>query len=163
KLDRGDETVPSQADDVYADGRNGLELHNDYPRLYVRTYDETLQMVRSDDWVTMTRPGYAGSQSFGIYWGGDITGANNFGIAPGTDAGLRRALISLQRMAFMGFPNWGTDPGGYYQFKQTSLRAGSSSAPCARSWRSAGRCASATAPTVRTRRGTCRPSRTTIK
>src|SRR5262245_1712663 len=123
KLDRGDETVPSQAADVYADGRNGLELHNDYPRLYVQTYDQTLQMVRPDDWVTMTRPGYAGSQAFGIYWGGDITGANNFGIGPGTDAGLRSALISLQRMAFMGFPNWGTDTGGSYQFKQRDVFA----------------------------------------
>src|SRR5262249_45104635 len=61
KLDRGDETVPSTAADVYADGRNGLQLHNDYPRLYVRAYAERLQAVRPDDWVTMARPGYAGS------------------------------------------------------------------------------------------------------
>jgi alpha-glucosidase (family GH31 glycosyl hydrolase) len=123
KLDRGDETVPSQPDDVYADGRNGLELHNDYPRLYVQTFHDTLQRVRPDDWVTMTRPGYAGSQAFGLYWGGDITGANTFGTGAGTDKGLRSALISLQRMAFMGFPNWGTDTGGYYQFKQRDVFA----------------------------------------
>jgi alpha-glucosidase (family GH31 glycosyl hydrolase) len=123
KLDRGDETVPSAAGDVYADGRNGLELHNDYPRLYVKSFHDALQAARPDDWVTMTRPGYAGSQAYGIYWGGDITGANTFGTGLGTDKGLRSALISLQRMAFMGFPNWGTDTGGYYQFKQRDVFA----------------------------------------
>src|SRR5262245_22429392 len=123
KLDRGDETVPSKPEDVYADGRNGLELHNDYPRVYVQTYRDALQAVRPDDWVTMTRPGYAGSQAYGLYWGGDISGANGFGTGPGTDKGLRSALISLQRMAFMGFPNWGTDTGGYYQFKQRDVFA----------------------------------------
>ena len=123
KLDRGDETVPSKPADVYFDGRNGLALHNDYPRLYVKAYADVLQMVRPDDWLTVTRPGYAGSQAYGLYWGGDITGANTFGTGAGTDKGLRSALISLQRMAFMGFPNWGTDTGGYYQFKQRDVFA----------------------------------------
>jgi alpha-D-xyloside xylohydrolase len=123
KLDRGDETVPSHAADVYFDGRNGLELHNDYPRLYVKAYTDVLQAERPDDWVTMTRPAYAGSQAYGLYWGGDITGANGFGASTGTDKGLRSALIGLQRMAFMGFPNWGTDTGGYYQFKQRDVFA----------------------------------------
>lgn len=123
KLDRGDETVPSEPTDIYFDGRNGLELHNDYPRLYVQAYHDTLQAVRPDDWVTMTRPGYAGSQAYGLYWGGDTTGANAFGVGDGTDKGLRSALISLQRLAFMGFPNWGTDTGGYYQFKQRDVFA----------------------------------------
>jgi alpha-glucosidase (family GH31 glycosyl hydrolase) len=123
KLDRGDETVPSKATDVYFDGRNGLALHNDYPRLYVQAYAEVLQAVRPGDWVTMTRPGWAGSQAYGLYWGGDITGANTLGNGAGTDKGLRSALISLQRMAFMGFPNWGTDTGGYYQFKQRDVFA----------------------------------------
>ena len=123
KLDRGDETVPSQPTDIYFDGRNGLELHNDYPRIYVKAYTDVLQTVRPNDWVTMTRPGYAGSQAHGIYWGGDTTGANAFGTGDGTDKGLRSALISLQRLAFMGFPNWGTDTGGYYQFKQRDVFA----------------------------------------
>ncbi|MGH7785486.1 MAG: TIM-barrel domain-containing protein [Candidatus Binatia bacterium] len=123
KLDRGDETVPSLATDIYFDGRNGLQLHNDYPRLYVKTYHDALQAARPDDWITKTRPGYAGSQAYGLYWGGDITGANFFGTGAGTDLGLRSALISLQRLAFMGFPNWGTDTGGYYQFKQRDVFA----------------------------------------
>jgi alpha-D-xyloside xylohydrolase len=123
KLDRGDETVPSKVTDVYFDGRNGLALHNDYPRLFVKAYADVLQTVRPDDWLTVTRPGYAGSQAYGLYWGGDITGANTLGSGDGTDKGLRSALISLQRMAFMGFPNWGTDTGGYYQFKQRDVFA----------------------------------------
>src|SRR5262249_3365421 len=123
KLDRGDETVPSEASDIYFDGRNGLELHNDYPRIYPKAYTDVLQTVRRDDWVTMTRPAYAGSQAYGVYWGGDVTGTNTFGTGAGTDKGLRSALISLQRTAFMGFPNWGTDTGGYYQFKQRDVFA----------------------------------------
>jgi alpha-D-xyloside xylohydrolase len=123
KLDRGDETVPSLPTNFFFDGRNGLELHNDYPRLYVTAYTDVLQRVRGDDWVTMTRPGYAGSQAHGLYWGGDITGANGFGLQAGTDKGLRSAIIALQRLAFMGFPNWGTDTGGYYQFKQRDVFA----------------------------------------
>ena len=115
--------MPSKPEDVYFDGRNGLELHNDYPRLYVQSYRDALQAARPDDWLTVTRPGYAGSQASGIYWGGDVTGANGFGTGPGTDKGLRSAFISLQRMAFMGFPNWGTDTGGYYQFKQRDVFA----------------------------------------
>ncbi len=121
KLDRGDETVPSTAADIYFDGRNGLEVHNDYPRMYVKAYHDELQSRIPNDWVTMTRPGYAGSQAYGLYWGGDITGANLFGTGSGTDKGLRSAIISLQRLAFMGFPNWGTDTGGYYQFKQRDV------------------------------------------
>jgi alpha-D-xyloside xylohydrolase len=123
KLDRGDEAVPSMASHLYADGRTGLALHNDYPRLYVRAYHDALQARIPDDWVTMSRPGYAGSQAWGLFWGGDITGAESFGTGPGTDKGLRSALISLQRLAFMGFPNWGTDTGGYYQFKQRDVFA----------------------------------------
>jgi alpha-D-xyloside xylohydrolase len=123
KLDRGDETVPSAATDVYADGRNGLQLHNDYPRLYVKAYAERLQALRPNDWVTMTRPGYAGSQSYGLYWAGDVTGADGFGVGPGTDKGLRSSFISLLHLAFMAFPNWGTDIGGYYQFKQRDVFA----------------------------------------
>lgn len=123
KLDRGDETVPSDADDIYSDGRNGLALHNDYPRLYVQAYTDALEATRPGDWVTMTRPGYSGSQARGLYWGGDITGADTLGTGAGTDKGLRSALISLQRLAFMGFPNWGTDTGGYYQFKQRDVFA----------------------------------------
>jgi alpha-D-xyloside xylohydrolase len=121
KLDRGDETAPSAITDVYFDGRNGLQLHNDYPRLYVKAYADRLQAVLPDDWVTMARPGYAGSQAYGLYWGGDTTGAELFGLNAGTDKGLRGAILSLQHLAFMGFPNWGTDTGGYYQFKQRDV------------------------------------------
>ena len=67
-------------------------------------------------------------------------------------------------MAFMGFPNWGTDTGGYYQFKQRDVFARwlEFSAFCP-IMEIGGALASATAPTVRTHRGTCRRSRTTTR
>ena len=42
---------------------------------------------------------------------------------PGTDLGLRSAIISQQRAAFMGYPIWGSDTGGYYQFKHREVFA----------------------------------------
>jgi alpha-D-xyloside xylohydrolase len=69
------------------------------------------------------RTGYAGSQRYGIFWGGDTPGRNNFGTSVPTDLGLRSAILSLARVAFMGFPIWGTDTGGYYQFGQRDVFA----------------------------------------
>ena len=47
-----------------------------------------------------------------------------------TDLGLRSVLISIQRMAFIGVPYWGSDIGGYSQFNDRDLLlAGSRSVP----------------------------------
>lgn len=53
----------------------------------------------------MPRAAYTGSQRYGAFWGGDI--------ATGP-WGLRAALIAVQRSAYMGFPVWGSDTGGYW-------------------------------------------------
>ena len=58
-----------------------------------------------------------------ILWGGDIPGSESFGSGPGTDLGLRSAIISQQRAAFLGYPIWGSDTGGYYQFKDREVFA----------------------------------------
>lgn len=114
KLDRGEEDIPSKSTDVWFDGRNGREMRNEYPRLYIRTFYEATSAVRGQDFVLMPRPGYAGTQQWSSNWGGDI---------PGTELGLRAAIIAGQRAAFMGFAVWGTDTGGYVEFRDREVFA----------------------------------------
>ncbi|GIW41471.1 MAG: hypothetical protein KatS3mg076_2048 [Candidatus Binatia bacterium] len=124
KLDRGEEHIPSDADDIWFDGRNGREVHNEYVILQARMHREALEAARPDgDWVLVTRAGYTGVQKDAIVWGGDIPGSEFFGAGPGTDLGLRSAIISQQRAAFLGFPVWGSDTGGYYEFKDREVFA----------------------------------------
>jgi alpha-glucosidase (family GH31 glycosyl hydrolase) len=56
-------------------------------------------------------------------WGGDSPGSEGFGNGPGTDLGLRGAIINQLRAAFLGYPIWGSDTGGYYQFKDREVFA----------------------------------------
>ncbi len=123
KLDRGEEHIPSAASDVWADGRTGREVRNAYPTLQARIHHDALRLAFGDDFVLLARPGYAGTQRFAIFWGGDIPGSESFGGGAGTDLGLRSAIIAQQRAAFMGFPIWGSDTGGYYEFKDREVFA----------------------------------------
>jgi alpha-D-xyloside xylohydrolase len=104
KLDRGEETNPSQKGFTYHDGRDGHEVHNDYPRLYIRTYYDATRAVRGDDFVLVPRAAYTGTQSMSVLWGGDHRS---------TPEALRSAIIGVQRVAMMGYPVWGSDTGGY--------------------------------------------------
>ncbi|HEV7730981.1 MAG TPA: TIM-barrel domain-containing protein [Candidatus Binatia bacterium] len=124
KLDRGEEHIPSAATDVYADGRTGREVRNDYPRLQAEIHHDALAAAfPGGDYLVMSRPGYTGTSQWAIFWGGDIPGSTNLGNGPGTDLGLRSAIISQQRAAFMGIPIWGSDTGGYYEFKDREVFA----------------------------------------
>ena len=119
-MDRGDEPdVPSTAEDIYADGRNGRQVHNDYPLLFQDAMSELMEERRLGSGFLIARPAYTGSQSMVMRWGGD-THSRNGVIIPerpdllgaSTDLGLRSVLISIQRAAFMGTPYWGSDIGG---------------------------------------------------
>lgn len=124
KLDRGEEHIPSAVTDVWADGRTGRDVRNDYPTLQAKIHFDALVAARpGGDFVLFSRPGYTGTQRYAVFWGGDIPGSESFGGGPGTDLGLRSAIISQQRAAFMGFPIWGSDTGGYYQFKDREVFA----------------------------------------
>src|SRR5213075_2373837 len=48
KLDRGEEHIPSEATDVYADGRTGREVRNDYPTLQAKIHHDALESVHPD-------------------------------------------------------------------------------------------------------------------
>jgi alpha-glucosidase (family GH31 glycosyl hydrolase) len=124
KLDRGEEELPSDVDDVWADGRSGRAVHNDYPRLQAEVYAETLREARGGgDFAVLMRAGYSGAQRHGIVWGGDITGSHFLGYGPGTDLGLRSAILAQLRVGFLGYPFWGSDTGGYYEFKDREVFA----------------------------------------
>ncbi len=123
KLDRGEEMIPSETTDIWADGETGREVHNQYVNLQLHLMYEAMLKARGSDFVVISRAGYAGAQQYGIFWGGDSPGSTVLGQGPGTDLGLRNAIISLQRAGFMGFPIWGSDTGGYYQFKDRDVFA----------------------------------------
>lgn len=122
KLDRGEEHIPSLATDIWADGRSGREALNAYPTLQAHVHYQALKDAHpDDDFVLITRSGYTGTSQYAIVWGGDIPGSENFGGPNGTDLGLRSAIISQQRAAFLGYPIWGSDTGGYYEFKNGTV------------------------------------------
>jgi alpha-D-xyloside xylohydrolase len=123
KLDRGEEHIPSQASDVWADGRTGREVRNDYPRLQAQIHHDAVAEAFPGDSLVITRSGYTGTQQHAIVWGGDITGSERFGAGPGTDLGLRSAIIAQQRAAFLGYPIWGSDTGGYHEFDDRDVFA----------------------------------------
>jgi alpha-glucosidase (family GH31 glycosyl hydrolase) len=124
KLDRGEEHIPTAATDVWADGRTGREVRNDYPTLQARIHHDAMQQAQPDnDFLVITRSGYTGTPRWAIAWGGDTAGSESFGLGPSTDLGLRSAIISQLRAAFMGYPVWGSDTGGYYQFKDREVFA----------------------------------------
>jgi alpha-glucosidase (family GH31 glycosyl hydrolase) len=117
-LDRGDETQPSRAEDVYRDGRNGRQVHNAYAVLYAKAFREALDEARGGSGFQFARAAFTGEQVYAAKYGGDTHNRDGLEIpevpntgAP-TDNGLRSAIISLQRCAFMGIPYWGSNVGG---------------------------------------------------
>jgi alpha-glucosidase (family GH31 glycosyl hydrolase) len=124
KLDRGEEHIPSEARHVWADGRTGREVRNDYPRLQAMLHHAALTSAFPDgDFFVVTRSAYTGTAPWAVFWGGDIPASEDFGFGASTDLGLRSAIISQQRAAFMGLPIWGSDTGGYYEFKDREVFA----------------------------------------
>jgi alpha-D-xyloside xylohydrolase len=106
KLDRSEELCPESYDIKFDDGRVAREVRNNYPVLYVKTFNESCRKIKGDDFILIPRAGYTGSSKYSGFWGGDI------GSPP---EGLRAAIIALQRCAIIGFPVWGSDIGGYWQ------------------------------------------------
>jgi alpha-glucosidase (family GH31 glycosyl hydrolase) len=72
--------------------------------MYLKATHEIATKYRGNDFVLMPRAAYTGSSRYGVFWGGDIGG---------THYGLRASIIAVQRSAVMGYPNWGSDTGGY--------------------------------------------------
>jgi len=102
-LDLPEELIPSGRQDVYFSGKTGREVHNLYPVLYARAYYTSLREKLADDFVLITRSGFAGSQRYAVFKGGNT---------PPTLAGLRSAVISAERVGLIGMPFWGSETGG---------------------------------------------------
>jgi alpha-D-xyloside xylohydrolase len=106
KMDRAEEDIPESGPPRVFDGRSIRENRNAYPVMYIKAAYEVAEKHRGDDFVCMPRAAYTGSSAYGVFWGGDIGG---------TPEGLRAEIIGVQRAAVMGYPNWGSDTGGYNQ------------------------------------------------
>ena len=104
KLDRAEEDIPEDGPYKVFDGRSIRENRNAYPPMYVEATYDVAKQYRGDDFFAMPRAAYTGSSAYGVFWGGDIGG---------TEYGLRAEIIGVQRAAVMGYPNWGSDTGGY--------------------------------------------------
>jgi alpha-D-xyloside xylohydrolase len=121
KLDRGDEDTPTSVGKVFADGRTGRELRNAYPEIEAHVHHDIMKAVRGDDFLVYPRTGYAGSQRWVVFSMGDVPGTDMTGTP--TDLGLRAAKLALLHNAFNGFPIWGSDTGGYAEFKNREVFA----------------------------------------
>ncbi len=104
KMDRAEEDIPESGPHKVFDGRSVRENRNAYPVMYLKAAYVVAEKYRGADFVCMPRAAYTGSSRYGVFWGGDIGG---------TQEGLRGEIIAVQRAAVMGYPNWGSDTGGY--------------------------------------------------
>jgi alpha-glucosidase (family GH31 glycosyl hydrolase) len=104
KLDRSEEEIPESGPYKVFDGRTIRENRNAYPPMYVKAAYDVAKEYRGEDFFCMPRAAYTGSSAYGVFWGGDIGGVQE---------GLRAEIIAVQRAAVMGYPNWGSDTGGY--------------------------------------------------
>lgn len=106
KLDRAEERMPNTTRIKLDNGKTAREMHNAYSLLYIKAaYEQVKRNKGDEDFLLMPRAAYTGSQQYGVFWAGDIRSG---------PWGLRAALIAVQRAAYMGFPLWGSDTGGYW-------------------------------------------------
>jgi alpha-D-xyloside xylohydrolase len=100
---------------------NGLEVANLYPLLNQKAFEAGMRAAGDEDFVTLSRSGWAGSQRFqSVIWSGDI--ASTFQV-------LRDQVRAGLNMAMSGIPWWTTDIGGFHggdirsdEFKELIVR-----------------------------------------
>jgi alpha-D-xyloside xylohydrolase len=99
------------ADAYMANGRRGLESHNQYPLLYARTaWQQAMSARPHGDFVLFARSGAVGAQQFqSSQWPGDALIRWE---APG---GLRSLIPAALSFGLSGFPYWHPEVAGYLQ------------------------------------------------
>lgn len=104
KIDRADEGFPA-FEEWHDTSVLPAERRNRYAYLMAKIHDEVLRASWGDDQITFARAAIHRSQPYlSAIWGGD----------PRTSwEGLRSNFANAARSAFIGFPVWGTDVGGY--------------------------------------------------
>lgn len=87
---------------IFADGRTGADVWNEYPRLYTEAYYQFANQYREA--ITFSRAGFIGSQRAPLHWAGDENStweAYQHSILAGLSAGIS------------GIPFWGWDFAGF--------------------------------------------------
>ena len=108
---KADDGEDIEADDVFADGRRGWQVHNQYSVLYARALYELFAEEKTDGLI-WCRSGSLGLERFPILWAGDQYG-NWDQLRSLIPAGLSASLS--------GMPFSGHDIGGYIAKPETEL------------------------------------------
>lgn len=105
KMDRCEETFTEVMNGNWSDGTPTTEKQPKYLYLNAKVTDELLRAHWGDDNFNFPRGTYHRSQPYiNAVWAGDTRGPW---------AGLVGALANGIKTAFCGYPNWGSDIGGY--------------------------------------------------
>lgn len=89
-------------DTLFADGRSGEELLNQYPQLYTEAYYQFANSKREA--VTFSRAGHTGSQRSPIHWAGDENS---------TWEAFRHSILAGLSAGISGIPFWSWDLAGF--------------------------------------------------
>ncbi|MFN8528654.1 MAG: glycoside hydrolase family 31 protein [Anaerolineae bacterium] len=102
KTDGGEHLWSTQV--VFADGRTGKDVWNEYPRLYTQAYYDFANQHRNGDALTFSRAGFTGSQTSPAHWAGDENS---------TWDAYRHSILAGLSAAASGISFWGWDIGGF--------------------------------------------------
>lgn len=87
-----------------SDGRQGDELVNAYPNLYIGAYHRFASERRRGDALTFSRAGHTGVGAFPVHWAGDENS---------TWEAFRRSIVAGLSAGLSGVPFWGWDIAGF--------------------------------------------------
>ncbi len=87
---------------VFADGRTGAEVWNEYPRLYTEAYYDFANQYREA--ITFSRAGFTGSQRAPLHWAGDENS---------TWEAFQHSILAGLSAGISGIPFWGWDIAGF--------------------------------------------------
>ena len=100
KTDGGEFVFSNDA--VFADGRTGKEMRNEYPNLYIKSYYDYIKKERNG--IVFSRAGFTGAGSMPAHWAGDERS---------TFDAFKRSLCAGLNAGLSGIPFWGFDLGGF--------------------------------------------------
>ena len=124
KLDRGEEHIPSAATDVWADGRTGREVRNDYPTLQAKIHHDALAQRIPTATSSCSRAPATRARSAGRSSGAATSpAARPSAPAPAPTSGCAAPSSASSAPPSWAIPIWGSDTGGYYQFKDREVFA----------------------------------------
>lgn len=92
------------AETIFADGRRGDELLNEFPRHYTEAYHRFITGKKNGDGLIFSRAGFTGSHVSPLHWAGD---------QPSTWNAYRSAIVAGLSAGISGLPFWGLDIGGF--------------------------------------------------